>query len=90
MGHFFKEGFDHFKSILHPNLRANADHYYDNGMYHFPAYHGCGLRNRNGTNKLIDYKRIINAFSLLIKNIGNLILKFLKIKLDKTLSIQGT
>ena len=57
MGHFSKEGFEHFKSILHPDLRANADHYFDNGMYRFPVYHGCGLRNRNGTNKLIDYKR---------------------------------
>ena len=57
MGYFSREAFEHFKGILHPNLRANAEHYYDNGFYRFPAYHGCGLRNRNRTNKLIDYKR---------------------------------
>ena len=49
--------YEHFKGILHPNLKANADHYYDNGFYIFPIYHGCGHRNRNGTNKRIDYKR---------------------------------
>ena len=53
---FSKETFEHFSSIIHPNLRANADHYLDCGIYKFPAYHGCGLQNRNGTNKLIDYK----------------------------------
>ena len=54
---FTKETFEHFSSIIHPNLRANADDYLDCGIYKFPAYHGRGLRNRNGTNKLIDYKR---------------------------------
>ena len=54
---FTIEGFEHFKNIFHPNLIANKDHYLKNGIYRFPPYHGCGLRNRNGTNKLIDYKR---------------------------------
>ena len=54
---FTIEGFEHFKSIFHPNLIANKDHYLKGGMYRFPPYHGCGLKNRNGTNKLIDYKR---------------------------------
>ena len=54
---FSKETFEHFSSIIHPNIRANAGHYYDCGIYKFPPYHGCGFRNRNGTNKLIDYKR---------------------------------
>ena len=54
---FSKEGFEHFKSIFHPNLIANKHHYFKNGLYIFPSYHGCGLRNKNGTNKEIDYKR---------------------------------
>ena len=54
---FTTEMFEHFKAIIHPNLRVNADHYLDMGWYKFPAFHGCGHRNRNGTNKLIDYKR---------------------------------
>ena len=53
---FLKETFEHFKNIIHPNIRENADHYLNNGYYCFPAYHGCGLKNRNGTNKSIDYK----------------------------------
>ena len=54
---FSKETFEHFKNIIHPNIRENADHYLNFGFYHFRPYHGCGLRNRNGTNKAIDYKR---------------------------------
>ena len=65
--------YEHFKGILHPNLKANADHYYDNGFYVFPIYHGCGHRNRNGTNKRIDYKRGEQFCSLLTNNIGNLL-----------------
>ena len=54
---FSKEGFEHFKNIFHPNIRENADHYLDNNRYRFPPFHGCGKRNKNGTNKSIDYKR---------------------------------
>ena len=48
---------EYFKNIFHPNLIANKDHYLKDKIYRFPPYHGCGLKNRNGTNKLIDYKR---------------------------------
>ena len=48
---------EHFKNIFHLNLIANKDHYLKDKIYRFPPYHGCGLKNRNGTNKLIDYKR---------------------------------
>ena len=54
---FSIEGFEHFKNILHPNLVANKNHYLRDRLYVFPPYHGCGLRNKNGTNKEIDYKR---------------------------------
>ena len=54
---FTIESFNHYKNIFHPNLLANKDHYLKNRLYHFPIYHGSGLRNRNGTNKIIDYKR---------------------------------
>ena len=54
---FTKEAIDRFKNIFHPNLAANLDRYEENGIYRFPPYHGCGLRNRNETNKSIDYKR---------------------------------
>ena len=54
---FTIESFNHYKNIFHPNLLANKDHYLKDRLYHFPVYHGCGLRNKNGTNKIIDYKR---------------------------------
>ena len=53
---FTHKSYERFKGIFHPHLRANADHYFDNGYYNFPVFHGCGLRNRNGTNKRMDYK----------------------------------
>ena len=57
MGHFHNESFEHFKSIIHPNIRHNIDHYHDSGVIILPLYHGCGLVNRNGARKCIDYKR---------------------------------
>ena len=54
---FSIEGFKHFKNILHPTITENARHYLKNEYYYFPTYHSCGKKNRNGTNKEIDYKR---------------------------------
>ena len=54
---FTRKGFKRFKNIFHPNIRENAEYYLKDCWYRFPPYHGCGLKNRNGTNKLIDYKR---------------------------------
>ena len=54
---FSVEGFNRFKNMLHPNIVKNANKYLKNGCYHLPTYHGCGKKNRNGTNKEIDYKR---------------------------------
>ena len=81
---FSRERFKHFNNIIHLNIRANADHYLNNGWYRFPPFHGCRLRNRNGTNKLIDINEVTNAFFLLKKDIGNLMLKFLKTKSVET------
>ena len=75
---FSKEGFEHFKNIFHPNLVANKNHYLKNGLYIFPPYHGCGLRNKNGTNKEIDCKLAINVCSQLKNAIGNLIKQLTK------------
>ena len=59
---FTIESFNHYKNIFHPNLLANKNHYLKDRLYHFPMYHGCGLRNKNGTNKLIDYKQGFQCF----------------------------
>ena len=52
-----KESYEHFKNIIHPNVRTNINHYRDGGTIILPVYHGCGKANRNGTRKRIDYKR---------------------------------
>ena len=57
MVYMTKESCEHFKSIIHPNVRHNINHYRDAGVINLPVYHGCGRVNRNGTRKHIDYKR---------------------------------
>ena len=55
---FFPEKiFDKLEKFFHPNIIANKDYYYNRGFYCFPNFHGCSLKNRNGTNKMIDYSR---------------------------------
>ena len=54
---FTTESYEHFKNIMHPNLRDNINDYRDNGFYDLPIYHGCNYKNGNGTRKRIDYKR---------------------------------
>ena len=45
-----------FKDYIHPNIKHTNNHY-KKGYYILPTYHGCGLRNRNGVRKRVDYKR---------------------------------
>ena len=57
MGCFSLETYRKFENIIHPNVKANIDHYRDGDRIFLPVYHGCGEKNRNGTRKKIDYKR---------------------------------
>ena len=43
------------KDLIHPNITDNIDYY--RNLYILLAYDGCGLRNRNGFHKRIDYSR---------------------------------
>ena len=45
------------KDLIHPNITDNIDYYRKGNLYVLPEYHGCGLRNRNGFSKRIDYSR---------------------------------
>ena len=45
-----------FESIIHPKLKANIHKFKKDGYYFFPSYHGCRKRNRNGTNKKVNYR----------------------------------
>ena len=46
-----------FKDLIHPNITDNIDYCKKGNYYLLPAYHGGGLRNRNGIKKRVDYKR---------------------------------
>ena len=55
MAVFYIEYFDCMKDYFHPNVATFIDHYTDdNGLVSLPAFHGCGLKNRNGTKKLVN------------------------------------
>ena len=44
------------KDYFHPDVVTFIEHYTDDkGLVELPPFHGCDLRNRNGTKKLIDY-----------------------------------
>ena len=53
---FSEQTYEKMKSIIHPKLRKNIDNFKIDGYYVFPHYHNCGKRNRNGTNKKINYR----------------------------------
>ena len=45
------------QDYIHPNITECIDHFRKDNLIKFPEFHGCGLRNRNGFNKRVDYKR---------------------------------
>ena len=53
------ETYNSIKNYLHPNLHKiiREDKLKDGKLIVLPPYHGCSHRNKNGTNKLIDYSR---------------------------------
>ena len=50
-----EETYERLKSIFHPKIRKNIGKFKKENYIIFPLYHGCGKRNRNGTNKKINY-----------------------------------
>ena len=53
---FSEDTYKRIKSIIHPKIRKNIDNFKIDGYYVFPHFHNCGKRNRNGTNKKINYR----------------------------------
>ena len=45
------------KDLIHPNIADNTDYYKIGNIYILTVYHEFGLRNRNGLNKRVNYKR---------------------------------
>ena len=55
---FSREYFERRKDYFHPRVCAFVENYWDAGneLYMLPTFHGCGLKNKNGTKKMIDYR----------------------------------
>ena len=49
------EFYEMIKEYLHPNMHHFVDRYTENGMVRLPPFHRCGLQNKNGSQKLINY-----------------------------------
>ena len=57
MTFFSREYYETMKDYFHPNVHTFIDRYTDDeGLVLLPPFHGCNLRNRNGSRKLIDYR----------------------------------
>ena len=48
------EYYNHVKDYLHPNLCFFIEDYQKENLITLPPFHGCGHRNRNGTNKTVN------------------------------------
>ena len=57
MAYITIEHYNRFKGYIHPHINASIDHYRHKNIIHLPAYHGSDTVNKNGTRKLIDYRR---------------------------------
>ena len=55
---FSKEYYEDMKDYFHPHIHSFINNYTheNDDLYFLPPCHGCGLKNRNGTKKLIDYR----------------------------------
>ena len=51
------EDYNCFKDYIHLHINDCIDHCRHKNIMHLPTYHGCDTVNRNGTRKLIDYRR---------------------------------
>ena len=57
MAVFNLEHYNKIKDLIHPYIDACIEHYRHAKLVILPLYHGCDKVNRNGTRKLIDYKK---------------------------------
>ena len=46
------EYYNHVKDYIHRHLHTFIEDYQNENLITLPPFHGCGHRNRNGTNKL--------------------------------------
>ena len=55
---FLKEYYEDMKDYFHPSINSFINEYTheNDDLYFLPPYYGCGLKNRNSTRKLINYR----------------------------------
>ena len=53
-----KEFYCDMKDYFYPNIRKFIHNYtcIEDNLFFLPPYHGCGLKNKNGSKKSIDYR----------------------------------
>ena len=51
---YYEKMYDYFHPRVHDFIRAYVGS--DEDLIMVPPYHGCDLKNKSGTNKLIDYR----------------------------------
>ena len=57
MALFFYEYYEAMKDYFHPNVHSFIHRYTDDeGLVSLLSFHGCELKNRNGSRKLIHYR----------------------------------
>ena len=61
MAYIHIKDYSKLKDYIHPNIKHTINHYKKVHYYILPTYHGCGLRNRSGIRKRVDYKRGIQC-----------------------------
>ena len=79
-----EETYERLKSAFHPKLRRNIRKFKQENYFIFPLYHGCGKKNRNGTNKKINYsvgEMCISPTYSLLPKVNNIKLKYLPQKI---------
>ena len=75
-----EETYERLKSVFHSKLRRNIRKFKQENYFIFPLYHGCGKKNRNGTNKKINYsvgEMCISPTYSLLPKVNNIKLKYL-------------
>ena len=79
-----EETYERLKSVFHPKLRRNIRKFKQENYFIFPLYHRCGKKNRNGTNKKINYsvgEMCISPTYSLLPKVNNIKLKYLPQKI---------
>ena len=60
-GEYYEKTHDYFHPTFHDFIRSRFGP--DDELIFVPSHHGCGLKNKSGANKLIDYRNGERCYS---------------------------